>query len=126
MYISTFQALGALGLLLGTAGLAAVLVRNALEQRRELALLRAVGYEKAQLLTMVSAENALLLLLGFAAGALPALVAIEPVLEAQRGGWPLALILSLAAALAITGAVVSFGAVGVIRRMPLLASLRAE
>jgi hypothetical protein len=126
MYISTFQALGALGLLLGTAGLAAVLVRNALEQRRELALLRAVGYEKAQLLTMVLAENALLLLLGFAAGALPALVAIEPVLEAQRGGWPVALILSLAAALAITGAVVSFGAVGVIRRMPLLASLRAE
>jgi ABC-type lipoprotein release transport system permease subunit len=38
-YLSTFQALGGLGLLLGTLGLAAVLLRNLLERRRELALL---------------------------------------------------------------------------------------
>src|SRR5262249_32531088 len=41
-YISTFQALGGLGLVLGTIGLGAVLLRNVLERRRELALLRAV------------------------------------------------------------------------------------
>ncbi len=38
-YLSTFQTLGGLGLLLGTVGLAAVLLRNVLERRRELALL---------------------------------------------------------------------------------------
>ena len=38
-YISTFQTLGGLGLLVGTIGLAAVLLRNVLERRRELALL---------------------------------------------------------------------------------------
>ena len=43
-YLSTFQTLGGLGLLLGTIGLAAVLLRNVLERRRELALLGAVGY----------------------------------------------------------------------------------
>ena len=43
-YLSTFQSLGGLGLVLGTIGLAAVLLRNVLERRRELALLRAVGY----------------------------------------------------------------------------------
>ena len=42
-YLSTFQSLGSLGLLLGTAGLAAVLLRNVLERRRELALLRATA-----------------------------------------------------------------------------------
>src|SRR5262249_334774 len=41
-YISTFQALGGLGLLVGTIGLAAVIFRNMLERRRELALLGAV------------------------------------------------------------------------------------
>ena len=46
-YLSTFQALGALGLLLGTFGLGAVLVRNVLERRREVALLQAVGFERA-------------------------------------------------------------------------------
>ena len=44
-YLSTFQALGGLGLLLGTIGLATVMFRNVLERRRELALLRAVGYD---------------------------------------------------------------------------------
>src|SRR5262249_32935443 len=42
-YLLTFQMLGTLGLLLGTAGLAAVTLRNVLERRRELALLRATG-----------------------------------------------------------------------------------
>ena len=42
-YLSTFQALGGFGLLLGTVGLATVLMRNVLERRRELALLGAVG-----------------------------------------------------------------------------------
>jgi hypothetical protein len=43
-YLSTFQSLGILGLALGTMGLAAVVLRNVLERRRELALLRAVGF----------------------------------------------------------------------------------
>ena len=40
-YLATFQALGGLGLLLGTLGLAVVLVRSVDERRGELALLRA-------------------------------------------------------------------------------------
>ena len=48
-YLSTFQTLGGLGLLLGTVGLATVLLRNALERRKELALLGAVGFRRAAL-----------------------------------------------------------------------------
>ncbi len=59
-YIATFQTLGGLGLLLGTLGIGAVLVRNAFEQRRELALLRAVGYRARHVRTLVLAETALL------------------------------------------------------------------
>src|SRR4029453_17472205 len=44
-YLSTFQTLGGLGLILGTLGLATVLLRNVLERRREVAVLRAVGYK---------------------------------------------------------------------------------
>ena len=61
-YLSTFQMLGGLGLLLGTLGLGAVLLRNVLERRRELALLRALGYRQADFFAMVMAENVLLLL----------------------------------------------------------------
>ena len=54
--------LGGLGLVLGTLGLGAVLLRNVLERRRELALLRALGYRRADFFAMVMAENILLLL----------------------------------------------------------------
>jgi putative ABC transport system permease protein len=84
-YLSTFQTLGALGLLLGTVGLAAVLLRNVLERRRELALLGAVGYQPQHFLLMAMAENALLLVSGLAAGAVCAAIAIAPAL-AERGG----------------------------------------
>src|SRR5215469_14605603 len=77
-YLSTFRSLGALGLVLGTLGLGAVLLRNVLERRRELALLRAVGYRPRHLATMVLAENVLLLLLGLVTGTACALLAIVP------------------------------------------------
>ena len=63
-YLSTFQTLGGLGLLLGTIGLAAVLLRNVLERRRELALLGAVGYGRGRLFAIVVAESTLLLACG--------------------------------------------------------------
>ena len=83
-YLSTFQTLGGLGLLLGTFGLATVLLRNVLERKRELALLGAVGYRRAHVMTMVMAENVLLLVAGLAAGALSAALAIAPAV-AERG-----------------------------------------
>jgi ABC-type lipoprotein release transport system permease subunit len=84
-YLSTFQALGGLGLLLGTIGLAAVLLRNVLERRRELALLGAVGYGPSRLFAIVIAESTLLLTGGLVAGVVCALVAIAPA-AAERGG----------------------------------------
>jgi hypothetical protein len=84
-YLSTFQTLGGLGLLLGTIGLAAVLLRNVLERRRELALLGAVGYSRGLLFTMVVAESTLLLAGGLVIGVAAALVAVVPA-AAERGG----------------------------------------
>jgi hypothetical protein len=126
-YLSTFQTLGGLGLLLGTVGLAAVLLRNVLERRRELALLGAVGYRPAHFLVMVAAENALLLGGGLAAGAICALIAIAPA-AAERGS---RIPLSSAAALLLfallaTGVLSSLLAARAVTRGPLLESLRSE
>jgi putative ABC transport system permease protein len=125
-YISTFQALGGLGLVLGTVGLATVLLRNALERRRELALLRAVGYRTAHLTRLVLAENALLLVAGLATGVVCALVAVVPPALVRGGRVPYAAILGIAGAAAVTGVLVSRAAVAVLRRAPLLPSLRSE
>ena len=116
----------ALGLLLGTLGIGAVLVRNAFEQRRELALLRAVGYRARHVRTMILAETALLLLLGLGIGTGAALVAIAPGL-AERATLPsLAPVLLLLAAVAAAGLVVSRLAAAAVLRLPVLESLRSE
>src|SRR5262249_42860094 len=77
-YLSTFQALGGLGLLLGTVGLAVVMLRNVLERRSELALLRALGFRDLQVSWLVLCENALLLVWGLATGTASALLAMVP------------------------------------------------
>ncbi len=86
-YLATFQTLGGLGLLLGTVGLAAILLRNVLERRGELATLRALGFQRASLAWLVLAENTLLLLVGLAhRRRRGAARGVAPSARRQRGG----------------------------------------
>jgi ABC-type lipoprotein release transport system permease subunit len=125
-YLSTFQSLGGLGLLLGTFGLAAIVLRNVLERRRELALLRAVGYRPRAFALMILSENALLLILGLLTGSLSAVVAIAPAILERGWSFGSLTALSFLAAVAAAGALASLVAVLSLWRSPLLASLRAE
>ncbi|MCC6363398.1 MAG: ABC transporter permease [Bryobacterales bacterium] len=125
-YLSTFQALGGLGLLLGTVGLAVVLLRNVLERRKELALLRAVGYRPSQLATLVLAENVLLLMGGLVAGTLCAVLAIAPAVAERGGNLPLPGMAGMVGAVGVTGLAASVMAVKAAMRSPLLEALRAE
>jgi putative ABC transport system permease protein len=123
-YLSTFQSLGGLGLLLGTFGLAAVQLRNVLERRGELALLRAAGLRRSWLAAMVMLENGLLLLAGLGVGVLAALVAVLPHLLSRTASIPWS---SLAVTLALVLSVGLFAgllAVRAVLRAPLLAALR--
>lgn len=89
-YLATFQTLGALGLMLGTIGLAVVLVRTILERRSELALLAALGFSSAARQQLVLSENGLLLLAGLGVGAVSALAGILPAVV--RDGRPINLL----------------------------------
>jgi hypothetical protein len=126
-YLSTFQTLGGLGLLLGTIGLAAVLLRNVLERRRELALLRAVGYRHSNLFTIILAENVVLLGCGLLVGAISAFIAIAPAALERGARLPLTggawlLLLAVLAAGLLSSIVATRAAI----RAPLVAALRSE
>jgi len=125
-YLSTFQSLGALGLVLGTIGLLAVLLRNVLERRAELALLRAMGYRERTLAAMVVAEHVLLLVAGLACGTVSALVAIAPALSARGGVVPAAMVGLLIVAVTAAGVISSLVGGFVVLRSPLVAALRSE
>ncbi len=126
-YLSTFQTLGGLGLLVGTVGLAAIVMRNVLERRRELALLGAVGYRRAHIFTIVLAENALLVGWGLAVGTVCALVAIAPAVLDRGGRLPIAAGGAwLLVAVATAGLLSSIVATRVALNSPLVEALRSE
>lgn len=125
-YLSTFQALGGLGLMLGTIGLAAIMFRNVLERRRELALLRAVGYDARRVAAMMIAEASLLLGVGLAAGAGCAVLAVAPAWLGRGGVLPGAGLVALLLAVAAGGLLSSFIATRAALRGNMLEALRAE
>jgi putative ABC transport system permease protein len=111
---------------LGTLGLGAILLRNVLERRKELALLRALGYTRSNFLTMVLAENVLLLISGLIIGTTCALIAIAPAFLDRGGRLPFDTLAMLLAGVLGTGLLASLGATIAALRSPLLSALRAE
>ncbi|MCY4352269.1 MAG: ABC transporter permease, partial [Gemmatimonadetes bacterium] len=125
-YLSTFQTLGGLGLLLGTIGLGIVLLRNVIERRGELAVLRAFGFRRAVLSRMLLAENGFLMFVGLAIGSISALIAVAPHVMSYGALIPWG---SLALTLVIiygAGLIASATAVFFALRAPLLPALKQE
>ena len=125
-YLSTFQSLGGLGLLLGTLGLATVMLRNVVERREELALLRAVGFRRSGLSIMVLSENAMLLIWGLAAGTVSALLAMLPHLLSVGADTPWTDGAKLLIAVFIVGMAAALFAVREAGRTPIVSTLRGE
>ncbi len=125
-YLSTFQALGGMGLLLGTFGLGVVLLRNVLERRREFALMTAVGYHSGHLARLVISENFLLLGWGLLFGIFSAVVAILPAWRSTGGHLSLTALAWLLLAVLAAGLISSLAAVRAVTRSPVAPTLRAD
>lgn len=125
-YLSTFMVLGGLGLLIGTIGLAAVLLRNVNDRRGELALMRAIGFSRKAVAGIVISETLFLLMLGEFQGALAAIIATAPTLlstqsEMQWGG-----LLTILGLVMLAGFVSCFFALHSALRRPVIGALRSE
>ncbi|MEY4386884.1 MAG: hypothetical protein RLY20_2167 [Verrucomicrobiota bacterium] len=125
-YLGTFQILGGLGLLLGSAGLGIVVLRNVLERRGELALLLAVGWRRSAVSRLVLREHLALLGLGLAIGLTAALVAVLPSLISPNAAFPWLTLGPTFAAVVANGVVWTWLATRVALRGELLGALRGE
>ena len=124
-YISTFQSLGGLGVLLGTFGLALILFRNIIERRGELATLRAFGFRRQLLSRMLFLESCFLLTVGMLIGIVAGLVAIL----GSQGHLPSFPWVSLTITLLFIfgfGIIANAVSVAVALRSPLLSTLKSE
>jgi ABC-type lipoprotein release transport system permease subunit len=125
-YLGTFQVLGGLGLLLGSAGLGVIVMRNVLERRGELGLFQALGFQPKNLSRLVLTEHAALLTWGLLLGIVAALIAVLPSLSSPAASVPyLSLALTLVAVF-FNGLLWTWAATRYALRGNLLAALRNE
>lgn len=124
-YLSTFQMLGGLGLLVGTFGLAAVMMRNVVERRREIALMRAVGFTTARVSRLILSENSVLLFWGILLGTAAALLAMLPHLRSTGADLPWQPLLLTLLSVAFVGSLASVFAVRAATRLSIRENLAA-
>lgn len=125
-YLSTFQTLGGLGLLLGTFGLVAVLLRNVWERRGELALMRTLGFSRLALGSIVLIENAFLVAIGLTCGLVAAAVVVAPHILTRAPPIPWTSLLTMFLAILIVGLLAGGAVLRPVLRAPLLPALRSE
>jgi hypothetical protein len=125
-YLSIFLALGGLGLILGTVGLGIVVLRNVLERRGELAVLRAVGFSRPMLRQLIFTEHSLLLAGGFLVGTVAAFFAILPMWLTAQNEIPFFFILLTLLAIVFSGIAWTWAATQLAFRGNLLTAIRNE
>lgn len=125
-YLNMFLALGGLGLILGSVGLALVVLRNLLDRRTEFAMFRAVGLDRAQLQRLAFYEHWGLLLAGLFWGAVAAILAVTPHVRLSSYEVPYGGIALLLMGMAVLGAFWVWLAVHAALRGTLIESLRRE
>jgi len=79
-YLSIFLILGALGLLIGTIGLAVIMERTLLERKAEFSVLSSLGYSYRLISKVVTSEYLILLIAGILIGFITAIISVLPVL----------------------------------------------
>jgi len=125
-YLSIFEALGGLGLVLGSVGLGVVLMRNVLERRGELALLQAVGFGRGCLYWVILCEHWSLLGMGLFGGVAAAVVAVAPAAASPGVDVPYGTLALTVAAVAASGVLWTVLATAAAVRGRLLPALRNE
>ncbi len=125
-YLNMFLALGGLGLVLGSVGLALVVLRNLLDRRAEFAMLRAVGLDRTLIRKLAFYEHWGLLLAGLFWGTVAAAIAVAPAVRMSSYKVPYTGIILLLGGMAAFGALWVWMAVQAALRGTLMESLRSE
>jgi ABC-type antimicrobial peptide transport system permease subunit len=125
-YLSTFQSLGGLGLLLGTFGLMAVQLRNVWQRRDEISLLRAAGFSRDRVGQSILLEHGFLLIAGLGIGAISALLTVLPHIVFGGASLPLSATLWMLLLILFVGLATGWLAVRNASRLPILRTLRGS
>ncbi|MBT3250855.1 MAG: ABC transporter permease [Candidatus Marinimicrobia bacterium] len=125
-YLSIFLLLGSIGLLIGTLGFWAVIMRNILEKQRELGIMKAIGYRTGKIYILLFKEYLFVLLAGVFIGFSTAAVAIRPVMESTGNALPIDFIFLTIAVIIVTGISGILWSVRIALKQPLIRILQTD
>ncbi len=125
-YLSIFTALGALGMMIGSIGFGIVILRNVMERRNELAVLRAIGYSRNELQKVVLSEHWILMIFGFMVGIFSALIAALPALRSPGIKFPFIFMIATLTVIILNGLIWTWIASRISTRGDLISALRNE
>jgi ABC-type lipoprotein release transport system permease subunit len=126
-YLSIFLALGALGMILGTVGLAVILARTIIERRREIGLMQAIGFHTRQLFRLLVNEYLILLVAGVLIGFATAVAATLPAFLSANSDASLSTVALVVALILVNGVIWIAGLSWVsLRKKKLVNELREE
>ena len=113
-------------MLIGTLGLGIVFLRNMLERKQELVLLKALGFRKKTIFRLIFIENLFLLLTGLVCGILAAYIGILPSYLSTAFTSSGVFVIFLIAAVFVTGVLCIYFLARSILKKQLISSLRNE
>ncbi|MCZ4693849.1 ABC transporter permease [Ancylomarina euxinus] len=125
-YLNMFMLLGAFGVIIGTLGLGIVLLRNMLERKKELALLKALGFEQKSIFRLIMIENLFLLIVGLLSGALAAIVGMLPSLFSDAFSIPVGFVLQVTLAILVFALISIYIPAKLAMKQNLIESLKNE
>nr|NQU94491.1 ABC transporter permease [Bacteroidota bacterium] len=125
-YLTVFMFLGGLGVIIGTLGMAIVLLRNMLDRRQELALLLALGFKKSTVFKVIFYENLFLLLAGLTIGFLSAIIGILPSILSASFAMNTAFLIILVIVILLNGILWIFLPLRMILKRVLISMLSSE
>jgi ABC-type antimicrobial peptide transport system permease subunit len=124
-YLSVFSLLGALGMIIGVAGLGFVLLRNYSQRKLSFALMLAVGFPLKKIRKMILSEQILILFAGVTTGIIPALIATLPSLR-NNSGMPWLFMIVMILSIVCTGSLSAFFSLRSVTGNTLITSLKKE
>ncbi len=126
-YLTIFLMIGGLGVMLGTAGFGALVLRDISERRFELAIMSATGFSRRQIIRLLVFEHSLLIADGTAIGLLCGLLsAIPAMLPPSHSAKSLPIVAAVSAMIVIAGVLSVLAAAANIVKTNTLKALRKE
>jgi putative ABC transport system permease protein len=124
-YLSVFNVLGALGMMLGVIGLGFVLIRNYNFRKQEFALLMATGFTDKRIKRMILTEQVLILMAGLLTGIISPVIATLPSIR-SGSDMPWLSLTIISVFITLIGLLTLFNSVKSINQSSLITSLRRE